>query len=70
MSSAKKTISLKRVKCGKIFPFDFEHALALLRLQASKGNGGWVISDKNWNFENNEICRRSNTRDIQETKEQ
>lgn len=68
--SAKKTISLKRVKNGKSEDFVFDHALALLRLQASKGSNGWELNEKDWKFQNNEIIRRSNTGTSKEAKEQ
>lgn len=55
-----KTITLKDKRGGE-HQFTFPHALNLLRLQASKGRKGWVVSDKNYKFENNEIVKRTSS---------
>lgn len=62
----KKKIILKETRDGQSYPFDFDHALNLLRLQAKKGLKGWVINEKNWQFIDNEITRKPNNRDIEE----
>ena len=65
--ATKKNISLKRVKDGHIEKFGFEHALNLLRWQNTHNTQCWEICEENWIFENNEIARKPNNRDNQET---
>ena len=62
----KKTVTLKN-KRGQNHPFDFAHALNLLRLQEKKGIKGWVLNEKNWEYKNHEITRKPNKREVKES---
>lgn len=64
-----QTVFLKEVRGGTRHPFVIQHALNLLRLQEQKGNKGWLIDDKNWQFVNNEITRKPNKRKTKEADE-
>lgn len=62
MASKAQVITMRKVKGkGKPVEFTLDHALGLLRMQASHGNKGWEIVGNEWTFENNEISRGSNT---------
>ena len=63
----KQTVTLKEVRGGSSQEFDLQHALNLLRLQASTGRSGWVINDNNWEFKNNEISKKRSSNQSKET---
>lgn len=62
MANENKTVTLKRTANGRNHDFNFQHALNLLRLQEKNTKKGWVISDKNYIFENGEIIRKPSNR--------
>lgn len=55
----KKTIKLSHGRDGSVHEFAFDHALRLLRLQESKNREDWKVKEKNWEFKDNEIIRRT-----------
>lgn len=60
-------VTLKETRGGTEHKFSFAHALNLLRLQAKNGTKGWIITDKNWIFKDNEICKKPSSRASKET---
>lgn len=60
-------ITLKEKRGGTEHKFSLDHALNLLRLQKRQGNNGWEISDENYTFKGNEICKKSSNRANKET---
>lgn len=48
-------VTLKHGKNERVF--EFEHALALLRLQSANKRENWKLVDKKWKFENNELIK-------------
>ena len=67
MSKKGTKVTLKETRGGTEHLFVFDHALNLLRLQEQNGTKGWVITDKNWIFKDNEICKRPSSRASKET---
>lgn len=70
MAAVKQKLKLKSKKTDRVHEVTFDHALNLLRLQASKGSTGWSLDEKDWIFENNEISRRTNTGSSKKSEEQ
>lgn len=70
MAARQKYIVLEDAK-GVQHKFNFVHALALLRLQESKGAAnGWSIPEsEKWIYENGEISRKPNKRAPKEAEE-
>lgn len=72
MAGGKQMLNLKSKRSGRVEKVPFDHALRLMRLQASTGSSGWSIEDKDWEFvkQTNEISKRQNTGGGKKTEEQ
>ena len=62
MAKENQVVVLKHVKRGSKHEFTIEHALRLLRLQETSPQKGWVLDDKKYKFEKNEIIRVTDTK--------
>lgn len=72
MAGVKQMLNLKSKRSGRVEKVSFDHALKLMRLQASTGSSGWSIEDKDWEFvkETNEISKRPSTGDGKKAEKQ